>query len=710
MVVAVLFHRFAPSSRGLKRAEKNNSSFPQSNDFKGHATNGTSEDDGYYHSLQDASNDSVVQEIPWHKRASSAGHRRKPFKAMACLTSLASDLDVLSDWLFFQDTLRRDREYRAEWIKRDNGGWQSHDDAAYETMNANSKPYLIPPIMIKLMLISCILGTIMWTILATDGKVVAPLLRSLGIDKLSIGVILFLCVILEDIPQVVLTFLIEDYYEESGLSSFALCNVMASLYDTLIKIAEAIDARNDMVETGAWCKYSVAAAHSGAITSILTLLPDSDVGKANALAPQAPQRFSSKATVGTPKPNSLINLGPELMVLAPTPLPCFRFLTASLDGTIRLWDSHNRDDASPATAPTASATSRNPGHDMVCIRTFMGHRAGVTCLALLSESNAQEEPYQEQAGGEKTRATQKESPYILSGCQNGTTKLWNIDSGECLQNYHVPGKLVSSIAVVKTGSIFVTGYQEGAARLWDAWSGTCIAIYTCHKVNIRTICDMGDGLHFVTGSDDGTLRLWNSNAAIQFSSSLPGSNAPCLRATEAFSFPLTPVPSDELILPPSDIQQLYEEQAIHTLSHSLDAILCVACVDCGKMFVSGSLDRTARLWSVETGACLQIFSGHEAGVSAVTAIDEVTLLTGSFDTSVKVWDALSGVCLRTFTGHSDVVTGISVAFDETTFVTSSADRSIKLWVLTALPAEQKSMTLDEAMDISDGLCRGYDPS
>ena len=56
--------------------------------------------------------------------------------------------------------------------------------------------------------------------------------------------------------QVILCFLVEDYYEEGGFlsSEVAVFNVMASLYDTLIKLAESYDQRHDVVETGGFCK------------------------------------------------------------------------------------------------------------------------------------------------------------------------------------------------------------------------------------------------------------------------------------------------------------------------------------------------------------------------------------------------------------------------------------------------------------------------
>jgi WD40 repeat protein len=133
-------------------------------------------------------------------------------------------------------------------------------------------------------------------------------------------------------------------------------------------------------------------------------------------------------------------------------------------------------------------------------------------------------------------------------------------------------------------------------------------------------------------------------------------------------------------------------------------------MECGTMFVSGSMDRTARLWEVDSGACLQTFVGHSAGVSSVAAVDEVTLLTGSIDTTLKLWDALRGICLRTYWGHASIVTGVSVTDDDTTFVTSSVDRTINVWVLTALPADiDPHKTIDNAFDTSDGFCRGYEP-
>ena len=189
--------------------------------------------------------------------------KKKRFRAVTCLTSLASDLDVISDWVFLYHTYQKFQQHEEEY-------------AAYQPEGV--EPNLFPPFFLWILVFVCISGTIMWLVLATEGRLIAPILRRAGIDKMSIGYALFACVLVEDIPQVVLTFLLEDYYgQHHTISDFALINVVTSLYDTLIKLAESYDERDDIVETGYWCKHSIWA-HSHAILSVIALPSPDDYG------------------------------------------------------------------------------------------------------------------------------------------------------------------------------------------------------------------------------------------------------------------------------------------------------------------------------------------------------------------------------------------------------------------------------------------------
>ncbi|MBA2307058.1 hypothetical protein H0W26_02910, partial [Candidatus Dependentiae bacterium] len=76
----------------------------------------------------------------------------------------------------------------------------------------------------------------------------------------------------------------------------------------------------------------------------------------------------------------------------------------------------------------------------------------------------------------------------------------------------------------------------------------------------------------------------------------------------------------------------------------------------GNTVLTGSWDKTARLWDVTTGKQLHILEGHMKGVNSVAySPDGTTLLTGSEDNTTCVWDVTTGKQLRILKGHTYIV-------------------------------------------------------
>ncbi|XP_065562942.1 F-box/WD repeat-containing protein 7-like isoform X2 [Artemia franciscana] len=98
-----------------------------------------------------------------------------------------------------------------------------------------------------------------------------------------------------------------------------------------------------------------------------------------------------------------------------------------------------------------------------------------------------------------------------------------------------------------------------------------------------------------------------------------------------------------------------------------------------KKVVSGSYDRSVRVWNIKTGNCEKILNGHEDHVLCVQFFGDM-LLSGSADKTIKVWDLPSGSCSKTLRGHRDAVTCIS--FDQSRLFSGSLDRTIKVWNLS----------------------------
>ncbi|MGH2413942.1 MAG: WD40 repeat domain-containing protein, partial [Microcystaceae cyanobacterium] len=121
-------------------------------------------------------------------------------------------------------------------------------------------------------------------------------------------------------------------------------------------------------------------------------------------------------------------------------------------------------------------------------------------------------------------------------------------------------------------------------------------------------------------------------------------------------------------------------------------VLAVAVSPDGKTLVSGSVDRTVKLWDIHTSQCLQTLEEHTSRVWSVafspTPFSPLTqggteggymLATGSEDKTLKLWNVETGQCLKTLQGHQNLLKSIAFSPDGQTLVTSSFDETMKIW-------------------------------
>ncbi|MBE9072188.1 WD40 repeat domain-containing protein [Microcystis sp. LEGE 08355] len=99
----------------------------------------------------------------------------------------------------------------------------------------------------------------------------------------------------------------------------------------------------------------------------------------------------------------------------------------------------------------------------------------------------------------------------------------------------------------------------------------------------------------------------------------------------------------------------------------------------GKTLVSGSEDKTIKLWNVETGQEIRTLKGHNYVNSVNFSPDGKTLVSGSDDNTIKLWNESTGQEIRTLKGHDNWVTSVSFSPDGKTLVSGSYDNTIKLW-------------------------------
>ena len=114
-----------------------------------------------------------------------------------------------------------------------------------------------------------------------------------------------------------------------------------------------------------------------------------------------------------------------------------------------------------------------------------------------------------------------------------------------------------------------------------------------------------------------------------------------------------------------------------------DAVGSLAFSPDEQLIVSGSHDKTVKLWDRTSGRELRTMKGHSDWVNSVAfSTDGKTLASGSRDRTIKLWNVETGQELRTLKGHEESVVAVAFSPDKKMLLSGSDDGALKLWDFT----------------------------
>ncbi len=167
-----------------------------------------------------------------------------------------------------------------------------------------------------------------------------------------------------------------------------------------------------------------------------------------------------------------------------------------------------------------------------------------------------------------------------------------------------------------------------------------------HSTTITSVAISPNGQYVLSGSMDKTLKLWEVKSG---------------REVRTFKGHTTEVQA-----------VAFSPDGRYVVSGSLDTGMLV--------FGIMSMDKSLRLWDVNTGHEVRTFEGHLYGVSSVAfSPDGRYVVSGNWDKTLKLWDVNTGHEVRTFTGHSGVVNSVAFSPDGRYVMSGSMDKTLKLW-------------------------------
>jgi WD40 repeat protein len=278
---------------------------------------------------------------------------------------------------------------------------------------------------------------------------------------------------------------------------------------------------------------------------------------------------------------------------------------------------------------------------------------------------------------------------IATGSNDGTARVWRIGSGALVAPMAGHTNPVLDVVWSPDGRVVATGSADGTARVWKADTGAQLAVLRGHTAPVTTVAFARGSAYLLTGGEDGTVRLWDVReqpelrqlarftrpvTRVRFAGPridattadnrlhvLDGRGRP-LAVRRAEPAPLVRAPDGAtarlrgktVVIRRPDRREL-------TLRGHQGRVTAAHFSPDGKLLVTTSRDRTARIWSARTGHLLRVLRGHFGPVQdAVFSPDGRWIVTAG-PTTAALWEAATGQRVLQLQGHRGALT--TVAFD-----------------------------------------------
>jgi WD40 repeat protein len=196
-------------------------------------------------------------------------------------------------------------------------------------------------------------------------------------------------------------------------------------------------------------------------------------------------------------------------------------------------------------------------------------------------------------------------------CETNRIRLWTRGTGQ--QDIFGTGIAaeMSSVAISPDGRTVACGDLHGQVYLWDRVQGKVVRTVSMHDDHVDRIRFGPDGGMMLTSSWDGTAKLWRVDSCEE----LATFRLPPHCEDAAFS------PDGKLLAISSQndatIYEVSSRKAVHVLRGHQNTADCLAFSPDGRQLVTGSHDRTIRLWDVESGETIRVIPAHRNKISAI---------------------------------------------------------------------------------------------
>ncbi|XP_076852925.1 transducin beta-like protein 3 [Brachyhypopomus gauderio] len=392
------------------------------------------------------------------------------------------------------------------------------------------------------------------------------------------------------------------------------------------------------------------------------------------------------------------------------------FITAGSKGVLRVWGSVSARCVFTQTLPATPAPADDPLGLVHCLSMpRSGRIATVTAEHNILLYQLPSLSVQQQFVGYNDDVLDVKflgkDTHIVVATNSSQLKVFELATSSC-QILYGHTDTVLCLDVFRKGSMFASCAKDNSVRAWMMDSDTgrvrCVAQGYGHSNAVGSVtCSRLKNSFLVSGSQDCTIKVWDLPETLPDHGSEPARLV--ARVTEkAHSKDVNSVavsPNDKLLVSGSQdrtakLWSLADMSLLGVFQGHRRGIWCVQFSTVDQVVATASADGTMKIWGLHDFSCLKTFEGHDASVLKVIFVSRGTqLISGGSDGLMKLWTIKTNECVKTFDVHQDKVWSLHGSWADSLVVSGSADSTVVVWkdVTEEELAEEQSKQEDQIL-------------
>jgi platelet-activating factor acetylhydrolase IB subunit alpha len=247
--------------------------------------------------------------------------------------------------------------------------------------------------------------------------------------------------------------------------------------------------------------------------------------------------------------------------------------------------------------------------------------------------------------------------FLFSGSRDKTIKFWEVSTGNNKKTFSGHSEWVRCVSLNSQGNLLASSGDDELIIIWNSENGAELYTLSGHENKIEAVVFVKNQL--------AVSNIYNSDYLQSFNQSLTGEAIPEPDSNKINS-------NDNLSSLIDLNKKLLEKSKINPVREQ----------KINKEYVvSGSRDKTIKIWDVFGSSCICTLSGHDNWVrSLVVHPNGKYLVSSSDDKSIRVWELKTGRCSKKLLdSHDKFVISLASNHKYSYLASASNDQSIKLW-------------------------------